>query len=161
VHIAYYAVRDEGGNYLGTLEVTQDIGEYKRLEGERRILSYDVIGQVPLSELISKMRQAVNQDELILEEQAKEEVGKPDWARRENVRVEYSAIQDLERGIHPINRVMKEIQILGDNEVYLLVTNFIPAPLIALVEQRGFEAYVDPMPGGTYGTYIRKGGTVS
>jgi len=41
VHIAYYAVRDEDGNYLGTLEVTQNIGQYKELQGERRILQYD------------------------------------------------------------------------------------------------------------------------
>lgn len=41
VHIAYYAVRDENGNYLGTLEVTQDIAEYKKVEGEKRILSYE------------------------------------------------------------------------------------------------------------------------
>ena len=41
VHIAYYAVRDANGNYLGTAEVTQDINEYKNLEGERRILQYD------------------------------------------------------------------------------------------------------------------------
>ncbi len=41
VHIAYYVVRNSKGEYLGTLEVTQDINEYKRLEGERRILQYD------------------------------------------------------------------------------------------------------------------------
>lgn len=41
VHIAYYAMRDENGEYLGTLEVTQDIAGYKAIEGERRILSYD------------------------------------------------------------------------------------------------------------------------
>ncbi len=41
VHIAYYAVRDDNGNYLGTLEVTQDIAEFKKVEGERRILSYE------------------------------------------------------------------------------------------------------------------------
>lgn len=41
VHIAYYAVRNSEGEYLGTLEVTQDINEYKKLEGERRILQYD------------------------------------------------------------------------------------------------------------------------
>lgn len=41
VHIAYYAMRDEAGEYLGTLEVTQDIAGYKAIEGERRILSYD------------------------------------------------------------------------------------------------------------------------
>lgn len=41
VHIAYYAVRNSKGEYIGTLEVTQDINEYKKLEGERRILQYD------------------------------------------------------------------------------------------------------------------------
>ncbi|MBN1300656.1 MAG: DUF438 domain-containing protein [Melioribacteraceae bacterium] len=41
VHISYYAVRDKEGKYLGTVELTQDIGEYRELEGERRILQYD------------------------------------------------------------------------------------------------------------------------
>ncbi|MCX7833411.1 MAG: DUF438 domain-containing protein [Ignavibacteria bacterium] len=41
VHIAYYAVRNEKGEYMGTLEVTQDIREFKRIEGERRLLTYD------------------------------------------------------------------------------------------------------------------------
>lgn len=41
VHISYYAVRDVEGNYLGTVELTQDIAEFKELEGERRILQYD------------------------------------------------------------------------------------------------------------------------
>lgn len=40
VYISYYAVRDEDKNYLGTLEVTQDLTEIKKLEGERRILEY-------------------------------------------------------------------------------------------------------------------------
>lgn len=38
IHIRYYAVRDKDGEYLGTLEVTQDISDIKRLEGERRIM---------------------------------------------------------------------------------------------------------------------------
>lgn len=38
VYIRYFAVRDKDGNYLGTLEVTQDITEVKKLEGEKRLL---------------------------------------------------------------------------------------------------------------------------
>ncbi|MEM2141758.1 MAG: DUF438 domain-containing protein [Candidatus Thorarchaeota archaeon] len=38
VHIRYFAVRDEGGRYLGCLEVSQDITEIKKLEGEKRLL---------------------------------------------------------------------------------------------------------------------------
>jgi DUF438 domain-containing protein len=40
IHIEYFALRDERGQYLGTLEVSQDVQRYRRLEGERRILAY-------------------------------------------------------------------------------------------------------------------------
>lgn len=38
VYIRYFAVRDRQGQYLGTLEVTQDITGIKKLEGEKRLL---------------------------------------------------------------------------------------------------------------------------
>jgi uncharacterized protein len=40
VYIRYFAVRGKAGRYLGTLEVTQDITEIKKIEGERRLLEY-------------------------------------------------------------------------------------------------------------------------
>lgn len=40
VHIRYFAVRDEVGSYLGTLEVTQDLAPLRALQGERRLLEY-------------------------------------------------------------------------------------------------------------------------
>lgn len=42
IYIEYYALRDENGEYLGTLEVSQDLTEHRKLEGEQRILSYKV-----------------------------------------------------------------------------------------------------------------------
>ncbi len=42
IYICYYAVRSPKGEYLGTLEVTQDLTEVRALEGERRLLTYDV-----------------------------------------------------------------------------------------------------------------------
>jgi len=39
IYIRYFAVRDTYGNYLGTLEVTQDVTDIKKLEGEKRIYS--------------------------------------------------------------------------------------------------------------------------
>lgn len=40
IHIEYFALRNEKGEYLGTLEVSQDLTKYRKLEGEQRILSY-------------------------------------------------------------------------------------------------------------------------
>ena len=40
IHIEYFALRNDKGEYIGTLEVSQDLTEYRKLEGEQRILSY-------------------------------------------------------------------------------------------------------------------------
>jgi uncharacterized protein len=41
VHIEYLALRDKEGNYLGCLEVSQDLTEKRKLEGEQRLLQYE------------------------------------------------------------------------------------------------------------------------
>ena len=41
VQIRYFALRDEAGGYLGTLEVTQDLTHERALSGERRLLEYE------------------------------------------------------------------------------------------------------------------------
>jgi DUF438 domain-containing protein len=40
VHIRYFAVRDKDRNYVGTMEVTQDITGIKKIEGEKRLLDW-------------------------------------------------------------------------------------------------------------------------
>jgi hypothetical protein len=40
IHIEYFALRNDKGEYLGTLEVSHDLTKYRALEGEQRILSY-------------------------------------------------------------------------------------------------------------------------
>ncbi len=41
IHIEYFALRSEQGEYLGTLEVSRDLTNDRKLEGEQRILSYE------------------------------------------------------------------------------------------------------------------------
>lgn len=38
IYIRYFPVRDSDGNYLGCLEITQDITDIKKIEGEKRLL---------------------------------------------------------------------------------------------------------------------------
>ena len=40
IYIRYFAVRDNNGKYLGTLEVSQDITDLKKIEGEKRLLDW-------------------------------------------------------------------------------------------------------------------------
>lgn len=41
IHIRYFAVRDSQGKYKGTMEVSQDLTEIKKLEGEKRLLDWE------------------------------------------------------------------------------------------------------------------------
>ena len=38
IYIRYFAIRDKNKKYLGCLEVTQDITDIKKIEGEKRLL---------------------------------------------------------------------------------------------------------------------------
>jgi len=40
IYIRYFAVRDNNGKYLGTLEVSQDITDIKKIQGEKRLLDW-------------------------------------------------------------------------------------------------------------------------
>ena len=40
LHISYFAVRDEGGNYRGVVETVQDVTAIRALEGQRRLLDW-------------------------------------------------------------------------------------------------------------------------
>jgi hypothetical protein len=41
IYIRYFAVRDKNGYYRGTLEVSQDLTEIRKLEGQQRLLDWE------------------------------------------------------------------------------------------------------------------------
>ncbi len=41
IHVRYFAVRDEEKNYKGVIEMSQDVTDIRKLEGERRLLDWD------------------------------------------------------------------------------------------------------------------------
>ncbi len=45
ISIEYFALRDKKGEYLGVLEVSQDLTEKRALKGEQRLLNYEKQGQ--------------------------------------------------------------------------------------------------------------------
>ena len=41
IHIRYFAIRDNDRNYKGVIEMTQDISQIQKLEGEQRLLDWE------------------------------------------------------------------------------------------------------------------------
>ncbi|NMC38729.1 MAG: DUF438 domain-containing protein [Bacteroidales bacterium] len=42
IHIRYFALRDAEGNYMGTIEVSQDVTGIRKLQGEQRLLDWNM-----------------------------------------------------------------------------------------------------------------------
>ena len=45
IYIRYFALKDDAGNYLGCLEVTQDITAIQQIAGQNRLLDQEVTGK--------------------------------------------------------------------------------------------------------------------
>ena len=115
-----------------------------------------VVGRVSLSILINELRSAAGQGNTELVGGKSSERNKPEWASPENIKYEYDAREDLESGVHPVNKVVKESSEMSVNEVYLLVTPFTPAPLIDKLLSKGFEVYSEEESPAKVCTYIKR-----
>jgi len=116
-----------------------------------------VIGNVALPDLINKLRKEVGQETLI---SAKDEAiinsDKPDWIIEENIKLVYDAREDLENGVHPVSKVVKDIETLSEDEIYLLITPFIPLPLIDIINKKGFISYSEKTEENKFSTFIKR-----
>ena len=113
-----------------------------------------IVGNLNLSHLLNTLRKAVGQDEAYLKEQEAESVSKPIWLKDENIVIRYNATDDLKQGIHPVNKVVKELETLEKEKIYCLSTEFIPSPLIDIVKGKGYNAYTEKGEDNLFNTYF-------
>jgi hypothetical protein len=114
-----------------------------------------VVGNVSISEMINRLRKAVDQEETLLIEELSAVKPKPDWVKNDKIKYEYDASIDLESGIHPAAKVTKEVLQLQADEIYLLITPFIPAPLIKILEDKGLVTFTEKRSESSFYTYVK------
>jgi hypothetical protein len=163
IYIEYYALRDNNGEFLGTLEVSQDLTEKRALEGEQRILSYRqqtaTVGEIPVHQMVNTLRQKVGQD--VLEGIASVpggEARQPSWLNPEKIVKQLDARPIIEQGGHPLGDVLTDIRDLAVGDIYELITPFLPAPLIERVVDQGFDAWSKKESENLIKTYFLKKG---
>ncbi|MGK9369109.1 DUF1858 domain-containing protein [Melioribacter sp. Ez-97] len=114
------------------------------------------IAGMPVAVLINKLREAVNMEQIQIEQDSEGKTIKPGWVDKGKIVIEYDASLDIENGLHPAAKVTKEITNLKEGEIYLLITPFLPAPLIKIVEEKGYKTYSEKLNENTWNTYIGK-----
>ena len=136
IHIEYFALRNEKGDYLGTLEMSQDLTEKRGLSGDQRLLSY---------------RRSGADDKV-----KRPDAGKDDPAGRPKVKITLDARPLLAQGIHPLEQVMQQASAMNKGEIFEIITPFPPAPMIEKMQAAGFETHSESGDDGMFHTYFTK-----
>jgi len=80
----------------------------------------------------------------------------PGWLNKEKVKVTLDARPLLAQGIHPLEQVQKEAASLEAEEIFEIITPFLPAPMIEKMAAAGFETYSESTSDGMFHTYFKK-----
>lgn len=122
-----------------------------------------IVGGVSLSKMINELRASVETKHAVSlpyiyeDEDLFESIKpRPVWVDEKTIVKEYDAREDLENGIHPAAKATKHILELKENENYLLITPFVPAPLIKIMEDKGYETFTEKVEEGYFKTYVSK-----
>jgi hypothetical protein len=116
------------------------------------------IGDVPLATLINALRQAAGFKEEWSENGiAGATESAPNWMQNATVTKSLDARPVIAGGGHPLEQVLRELKELPAGSIYLLITPFLPAPLLDLVKKHGHQVWSRKNDEGLHENYVRKG----
>jgi hypothetical protein len=116
------------------------------------------IGDVPMETLINTLRQAAGFKEEWSEDGVAGAIeSMPHWMQKVTIAKSLDARPVIAGGGHPLERVLKELKELPTGGIYLLITPFLPAPLLDLVKKQGHQVWSRKSDEGLHENYVRKG----
>ena len=115
-----------------------------------------IVGKVSINEMIKKLREKTGQSHSDIAETLSENSPEPEWLKDCVPAIVYDVREDIDNGIQPLNKVIRDVQNFSDGEIYKLITAFIPAPLIQVLIEKKFECYTVEVNPDLFETYCRK-----
>jgi uncharacterized protein (DUF2249 family) len=116
------------------------------------------IGDVSLETLINTLRRSAGFTEEWSEQGATDATeGAPNWMQNATVAKSLDARPVIASGGHPLEQVLRELKELPAGSIYLLITPFLPAPLLDLVKKQGRQVWSRKNDEGLHENYIHKG----
>lgn len=114
------------------------------------------VGNVPLSKLISKLRKAAGVEDIETPVDESESIVTevPAWFDPAKIVKSFDARTLIDAGENPLLQVMPLIQALKKGEILELVTPFVPAPMIDLMRQKGYQIYKQKFDSGLVKTFF-------
>ncbi len=117
------------------------------------------VSGVPLAVLIERLRAGAGLPPVsVAAEDDGSPPARPDWAAAGAIVRSLDARADIEAGEHPMPAVMRELAQLAPGQVFELVTPFVPAPLVDLAREKGYDGRCLTEAPGLVRTWFRRAG---
>ena len=115
------------------------------------------LGNTPVSEIINTLRAEVGQ-ELFNESQIQGEINfkEPEWFREDKVTERFDATPLINTGQNPMQEIFMHLEMTGKGEIFMLLTPFVPAPIIELIHKKGYDHYCHQGEHEVHYTYFFK-----
>ena len=128
----------------------------RSVENSATLKQVAAVGNVSEEKLVNKLRTAAGYSEIKIESSNNFLETRPEWIREENIKCEYDITPDLENQIHPSLKIKKETANLKNNELFLIQTPFVPAPMLAILERKGFVIYTEKLNENSFRTFVKR-----
>ena len=116
-----------------------------------------VIGNMPVEDLVNRLRSAAGQDQIQggVAEEDYLSANPPTWYHSGAVLHQFDASVMINRGDNPMNEVLSHASRLAGGQIFELVTPFVPAPIIGILKDKGFQVW-SRSSAGQVSTFISK-----
>jgi hypothetical protein len=111
-------------------------------------------GRLRLPDLINKLRRIAGLPD---DATSSNFPGMPLWVSEGKTKNTLDARAMLAQGEHPKGIVLRELSSLSDGEMFVLITPFVPGPLIEIARSQGFQTWTKQGEKGIVETYFSKG----
>jgi hypothetical protein len=103
-----------------------------------------VIGNIPVEELVNRLRTEVGQGSTsgITEGAEYLSAEPPQWFSPEKITDHFDATKMINAGESPMNELLHRVKNLKQEEIFKLSTPFVPAPIIEILLEKGFRVWV-------------------
>jgi hypothetical protein len=115
------------------------------------------IGNISVEMLVNKLREAAGQSGIEISESDDKYTGpKPSWMNDGIIANSFDASPVINSGESPMAMISKKASELNSGEILEISTPFIPAPILDLLEQKGYFVYASKNSENQVNSYIYK-----
>lgn len=117
-----------------------------------------VIGNLKVNDLVGRLRQAVGQDESSIDDDSEEPLlpVPPQWANHEGLTETFDATPIIDSGGSPMADILTMAKKLGPNQYFVFITPFVPAPIIGMLREQGYEVVSVKNAQSGIANYVRR-----